>query len=83
MTPNFYCVFEQYYVVVLNNNIITILYKGIPWTTEIVFSIENNYPVQIFLCENLHIWMSAFEWNTKNFFYFKILEVMRHFMTNI
>ena len=58
-------------------------YKGIPRTTEIVFSIENNYPFQIFLCENLHIWMSAFERNTKNFFYFKILEVMRHFMTNI
>ena len=50
---------------------------------EIVFSIENNYPVPIFFCENLHIWMSAFEWNTKNIFYFKILEVVRHFMTNI
>ena len=57
--------------------------KGIPFRKEIVFSIENNYPVPIFFCENLHIWMSAFEWNTKNIFYFKILEVVRHFMTNI
>ena len=60
-----------------------IRHKGIPWRKEIVFSIENNYPVPIFFCENLHIWMSAFVWNTKNFFYFKILELIRHFMTNI
>ena len=27
MTPNFYCLFEQYYVVVSNNSIIRILYN--------------------------------------------------------
>ena len=35
-------------------------HKGIPWRTEIVFSIENNYPVPIFVCENLHTVRSAY-----------------------